>query len=118
MVGSQAPESPARPGDSTGRVVGGVAGVPAETGGVAVVGGVGAGVPFNTADTTSRCLALKRGLHVVSVSRASVVGATTDRSLGFTTSCLSTSYRYEPWRVVMVIVSPGCISSSRKNGAP
>src|SRR3954471_13927351 len=92
MVGSQALESPARSGDSTGRVVGGV-GVPADTGGAAVVGGVGAGVPFNTAETTSRWAALKRGLQVVNVRRASVVGATTETSFGFTTSCLSTWYR-------------------------
>jgi len=51
---------------------------------------VGAGVPVNTAWTTSRCEALKRGLQVVRVSSGFVVAATTATSLGLTTCVLVT----------------------------
>ena len=47
---------------------------------------VGAGGVVNAAWTTRRCDALKRGLHVVSVSSGVVVFATTAVSLGLTTS--------------------------------
>src|SRR5436853_6836654 len=110
MVGSHAPVSPARStvgssATSGAAVVGGDPGVTEAAGG-AVVGGAAAGVPLSTACTTSRWAAQKRGLHVVSVSRASEVGSTTETSFGFTTIVLSTSYRYVLCRVTTVMGSP------------
>src|SRR5438876_588893 len=56
-------------------------------GGAAASGALGGGAgsltaPCNAATTTNRCDAEYRGLHVVSVSRLSVVGFTTDVSDG------------------------------------
>src|SRR5437868_3226140 len=120
MVGSQAAVSPDRSTaaspascEGDGTVVTDEPGPDPDPGGASVAGGRAAGVPLSTAWTTSRWAALNRGLHVVSVSRASEVGSTTETSFGFTTMVLSTSYRYVPCLVTTVIGSPVCSSSSR-----
>src|SRR5688500_882270 len=72
--------SPDRPasndGGSSGIVPGGAV--------VDVTTGAGAAGPSNAATTMSRCRALKRGWHVVNVSRLSGVGSSTDTSRGRT----------------------------------
>src|SRR5579872_4628674 len=61
-------------------------------------GSVGAGCSFpdNTACTTRRVEALKRGLQVVNVSSLAVVSDTTSLSLGLTTWLPDTVYVNEP----------------------
>src|SRR5581483_435595 len=81
-------------------------------------GGAGAAGPTRSDTTTNRSDALNRGLQVVRVSRLSVVGSSTDTSLGRTTLVSRTRYSKAPWAVVTKMWSPGLSSLMLKKGAP